>query len=55
MAKKKKEDSITIEKAFIRDANVTVREYSNTEHGENFKLLAEQFAQKHNYTVIYGE
>lgn len=55
MPRKKKEKSIIIKKADVFDDKRLVRTYSEEIHGEDFKLLAEMFAQKNNFQVVYGE
>jgi len=53
--KKAQETSITIKKADVFEGKRFIREYSLEVHGESFQVLAKQFADKHNYEVVYGE
>jgi hypothetical protein len=55
MPKKKKETSQTNTKAEVFDGDRLIRTYTEVDHGESFAVLAQQFADKNNFQVVYGE
>lgn len=47
------EKTISVEEIKVFDGNYLVRTYSFADHGSDYQILAEQFANKKNYTLKY--